>query len=346
MSSQITIRRYLRLVAYLPVRCTTLSRGHLLGKVIAGKTKFISPGGLGLLPADIIPLRTDVLVQVSQGEPLRARIIWHDRPRSTDLQTSILHGVAFDHPVNPDQMRQWVISAQRQSHPRVPVRFDVEFTHAGQADHGTCVNLSRGGMFIATNRPPHPGTELLLRFKLQDPSETLSIPAGVAWTRGEEMASTNEEKLIWLRGEETWPGTLTGMGVMFLEVKPFEASLIGTVLDRLRDRTNMRRVPRIPCDLPTEYEVEGVGLCNGHIRNIAIGGLLLNSSRAIPEVGSDLRLCFSLPTSNRPVATVGKVRWTTDGRAGVEFVQLGQREQDEIYKYYATESASQAESHP
>lgn len=343
MSQHLNIRRYLRLVAYLPVRCTPLSRGQVGGKVTDGKTKFISPGGLGLLLDDIIPIKTAVLVQVSQGEPLRARVIWHDQPKPTDLQTNILHGVAFDQPVNPDQMRQWVLSAQRQSHTRVPVRFDVEFTHEGQANHGTCLNLSRGGMFIATNRPPRPGTELLLRFKLHDPSETLSIPAEVAWTRGEEMASTNEEKLIWLRGEETWPGTLTGMGVMFLDVKPAEATLIDTVVDRLRDRTNMRRFPRIPCDLPTEVEVEGVGLCSGRITNLGIGGVLLNAPRAIPHVGSDLHLRFSLPISKRPVATVGKVRWTTDGRAGVEFVQLGQREQDDIYKYYATESARQAE---
>lgn len=344
--SQINIRRYLRLVAYLPVNCTPLGRGQFLGKVIAGKTKFISAGALGLLLPDIIPLRTVVLVQVSQGEPLRGCIIWRDRPTATDLETSIPHGVALDEPIDTNLVRQWVISAQRQSHPRVPVRFDVEFTHAGKAKHGTCLNLSRGGMFLAADIPPPPGTELLLRFKLQDPSETLSVPAQVAWTRGKEMTSTVEEKLMWMRGEEIWPGTLTGMGIKFLAVEPSVAHAIDTVVDRLREQTNTRRFARIPCNLPTDYEVEGIGLCNGRIENIGIGGVLLNSQRPIPDVGSDLHLCFRFPLSTRPVATVGKVRWTTDGRAGVEFVQLGQREQDEIYKYYTSESARQPESSP
>lgn len=346
MPSQISIRRYLRLVAYLPVNCTPLSRGQFLGKAIAGKTKFISAGALGLLLPDIIPLRTDVLVQVSHGKQLRGRVIWRDQPSTTDLETSIPHGVALDQLVDADLVRHWVISAQRQSHLRVSVRFDVEFAHAGKAKHGTCLNLSRGGMFVAANAPPHPGTELVLRFTLEDPSEALSIPAQVAWTRGEEMASTNDEKLMWMRGEEVWPGTLTGMGVKFLAVEPFQARLIDAVVDRLRQHTNTRRFPRISCDLPTDYEVEGIGLCNGRIENIGIGGLRLNSPRPIPDVGSDLHLCFRFPLGTQPVATVGKVRWTTDGRAGVEFVQLGQREQDEIYRFYVTESARQSESRP
>jgi Tfp pilus assembly protein PilZ len=73
-------------------------------------------------------------------------------------------------------------------------------------------------MFIAiNNHPPPPGTEVLLRFKLQEHSHTLSIPAHV----------------MWIRGEENLPGAIPGMGVEFLAVDPLKTALIGSVVDRL-----------------------------------------------------------------------------------------------------------------
>jgi len=156
VSSYTHVRRYPRFLAYLPVQCTLLSHGQPTAKVVAGKTKSITPGGLGLLLPDTIPLRTSVSVQVCQEEPLRGHVIWLDRPMSTDLGTSIPHGVAFDQPVDEDRIRRWVQNAKHQAHPRVPAQFDVEFTEAGKARHGTCLNLSRGGVFIGTKDPPRP----------------------------------------------------------------------------------------------------------------------------------------------------------------------------------------------
>ena len=215
MSSHTHVRRYPRFLAYLPVQCTTLNHGRSKARMITGKTKSISPGGLGLLLPDTIPLRTSVSIQVCQDEPLTGLVIWLDRPTPTDLRTSIPHGVAFDHPVDVDQIRRWVLHAKHQAHPRVPVQFDVEFTEAGKTRHGTCRNLSRGGMFIETKDPPRPESELLLRFTLLDPPHTLSIPAQVVWV-------------------EIWPGVMTGMGVKFLTLNPSEATLIDTVVDRPR----------------------------------------------------------------------------------------------------------------
>ncbi len=215
MSSYTYVRGYPRLMVWLPVQCTLLSQGR---KVITGKTNSISPGGLGLLLPESIPLRTSVVVQVCLEEPLPGLVIWRDRPRPTGLGTSIPHGVAFDFLVDPDLIRQWVRHATPQSHSRVPVQFDVEFTQAGKAEHGTCLNLSKDGMFIALKDPPRPGTEILLRFKLQDhPSHTLSIPVQVAWVGEEDIG----------------PSAITGMGVEFLAVDPSKAALIGSVVDRL-----------------------------------------------------------------------------------------------------------------
>ena len=189
-----------------------------MAKVITGKTNSISPGGLGLLLPETIPLKTSVVVQVCLEEPLPGLVIWCNRPRPTNRGTSIPHGVAFDYLIDPDLIRQWVHHATPQSPSRVPVQFDVEFTQAGKAGHGTCLDLSRDGMFIAIKNPPRPETDILLRFKLQDSPHTLSIAAQV----------------VWMRGEEITPGATTGMGVKFLAVKPAEAALIDTAVDRLR----------------------------------------------------------------------------------------------------------------
>ncbi len=218
MSSYTNIPRYPRLWTYLPVQCTLLSHGQPTGKVITGRTQSVSAGGLGLLLPETIPLRTSVLVQVCEEEPLRGLVIWVDEPIPTGLGIRIPLGVAFDHPVDEDRIRQWVLNAMPQSRYRVPVQFDVEFTQVGKALQGTCLNLSRGGMFIATNHPLQPGNEILLRFKLQDhPSHTLSILAQV----------------VWMGGEEIGPSAITGMGVTFLAVNPLEAALIGSLVDRL-----------------------------------------------------------------------------------------------------------------
>ncbi len=186
--------------------------------MITGRANSISPGGLGLLLPETVPLRTSVVVQVCLEEPLPGLVIWCDRPRPTGLGISIPHGVGFDFLVDPDLIRQWVRHATPLSHSRVPVQFDVEFTQAGKAGHGTCLNLSRDGMFIAIKDPPQPGTEILLCFKLQDhPSHTLSIPAQIAW----------------LGEEDIGPSAITGMGVKVLAVDPSKAALIGSVVDRL-----------------------------------------------------------------------------------------------------------------
>ncbi|MEE9153404.1 MAG: PilZ domain-containing protein [candidate division NC10 bacterium] len=231
MSSYTHVRRYPRFLAYLPVQCTTLNRGRAKARMITGKTKSISPGGLGLLLPDTIPLRTSVSVQVCQEEPLRGHVIWLYGPMSTDLGTRIPHGVAFDQPVDEDRIRQWVLNANHQAHPRVRVQINVEFTGAGKVRHGTCLNLSRGGMFITTmDDSPTPGVVTLLCFELHETSHMLLIPAEVAW----------------MRGEASGPSTVTGMGVKFLEVNPSEDALIGAVVDRLRGEASSSPVSSLP----------------------------------------------------------------------------------------------------
>lgn len=121
-----------------------------------------------------------------------------------------------------DRVFQWMNHANQRSHPRVPVRFTVEVEQAEMVHHGTCLNLSQGGMFIATECPPATGTEILLDFAPPILVRPVSTPARVAWVRG--------------GGRKT--DTVTGMGVQFLNPEPYMAGVIGSVVDRLHQQAS------------------------------------------------------------------------------------------------------------
>ncbi len=103
-----------------------------------------------------------------------------------------------------------------------------------------------------------------------------------------------------------------------------------------------RRVsPRIPCDFSVDYEARGTRTQEGRIANIGTGGMLLTMQGGAPPLGADLLLRFHLPLSKRPIKAASKVRWVTQGTAGVEFGDLSLHAQDEMWRYYAKESAQQ-----
>ncbi|MFQ5658334.1 MAG: TIGR02266 family protein [Candidatus Methylomirabilales bacterium] len=215
------VRRWPRFLAYLPVECTALGPGRPRKRPLAGHTQWVSAGGLGLLLPRTLPVRIAVLVRVCDEQPRRATIVWSDQRMTDLLGSTIPHGVVFEEPVDPALVNQWVYQGEQQSRPRVPVHFEVKFQYAqtGRLGHGACLNLSRGGMFIATPRPARRGTEVLLYFTLPGMDHVLSVLARVAWKREEQT------------------GSISGMGLQFLGVNPLEAALIGAVVDRLRGKT-------------------------------------------------------------------------------------------------------------
>jgi hypothetical protein len=79
----------------------------------------------------------------------------------------------------------------------------------------------------------------------------------------------------------------------------------------------------------------------GRITNIGTAGVCLATERLILPVGLDLSLYFRLPLGKRPIQAGGTVRWVVEWRAGVELVQVGYQEQDEIWRYYVKEAARQ-----
>lgn len=219
MTPHTKVRRWPRFNAYLPIQCTALDAKSPDPRSLDGKTQCVSPGGLALLLPETVPPGTPVSVRVCEEEPRRGHIVWIDRRVPTFPGTTIPHGVAFDQPLDPALISQWMSHGGRQCEPRLPARFDVKFdsTHSRRSGHGTCLNLSQEGMFIATTRPARPGTEVLLHFKPPGLSHSLSVLARVAWKRGQKKGSS----------------AISGMGVQFLGVNPLEVTLIGGVVDRL-----------------------------------------------------------------------------------------------------------------
>lgn len=211
------VRRWPRFIAYLPVRCAVPVPGEARQTRHDGETLNVGVGGLALLLDETLPLGVPVLVEICGEEPLRGHVVWTDQRVRRVLGTKVAHGVAFEEPVEAARVGRWVHRAERRSHVRVPVRFDVECTHADITARGTCLNLGQGGMFIATERPVPPGTQITLHFELPSPGDPLSVPARVAW----------------MSRDETEPGAIPGMGVQFLDLKPLEAAVISSFVDRL-----------------------------------------------------------------------------------------------------------------
>ncbi len=104
---------------------------------------------------------------------------------------------------------------------------------------------------------------------------------------------------------------------------------------------DQRLSPRISCDLAVDYTARDMHAQTGRITNIGTAGVCLATQRLILPVGADLLLHFRLPIGRRPIQAGGTVRWAAQWTAGVELVHLGFQDQDEIWRYYAKESARQ-----
>lgn len=209
------VRRWPRFVAYLPVECVAFYPGQSNERRLAGKTVNVGAGGLAFLLEESLPLGSRVLVKVCEEEPVRGHVVWTDQRTRAVLGAIIAHGVAFEQPVDPARVGEWVRYGERRSNMRAPVKFDVEYAHAGGKARGTCLNVSQGGMFIATEGPVAPGTEVMLRLTPPGVFDPLSVPARVAWVSRDEAGR----------------GAITGMGVQYLDLKPFEAAVIGNLVD-------------------------------------------------------------------------------------------------------------------
>jgi hypothetical protein len=112
----------------------------------------------------------------------------------------------------------------------------------------------------------------------------------------------------------------------------------------MNDLAGERRSPRIPCDLPLEYEINGLGLRDGRITNLGTTGALLTTEDPVP-LGTEMVLNFRLPLTDRLLRTACKVKWVGVRSVGVVFAHLNFQEKDEIWRFYARESARKRQAH-
>jgi len=73
-------------------------------------------------------------------------------------------------------------SAESRTHPRVPLRLKIDyFKDPGVFLYDYSRNLGQGGLFIETEEPFTPGTDLHLSFILPEQSETVELMGKVRW---------------------------------------------------------------------------------------------------------------------------------------------------------------------
>ncbi len=99
----------------------------------------------------------------------------------------------------------------RRTSPRLPVRFSVMMDDGEHFDIVTAVNLSTGGLYIRTNEPLPPGTEVFL------------TPVGNAG----EVLETLRARVVWCADDKTGR---RGMGIQFVDVPADMESSVGSVV--------------------------------------------------------------------------------------------------------------------
>lgn len=217
---QPTERRHPRIEVYLPAQCTVFGpKGPQVP--MEGKTRYLSPGGAMLLLPIPIPLHTRLMVRLGEGPELRSRVVWTGQVFRTDLGAVKGHGIAFTRDLDAPTLKQILHSAQKQRTVRVPARFPVAYDHLEKQGRGTCFNLSKSGMFIATTDLVSVGEEMIVRVTAPGIRDALSLWSRVMWTNS-------------LEGGNFFPA---GMGVRFLELGATEVTHLSALLEKARPNT-------------------------------------------------------------------------------------------------------------
>lgn len=97
---------------------------------------------------------------------------------------------------------------------RHPLRVHVDYTSAHNFYTGSSENISRGGIFVATNTPAAVG-ELL--------NVSLTVP-------GLDLPCTVACEVRWVRGPSEEPGSEPGMGLRFLKIDAQTEAAIDTFM--------------------------------------------------------------------------------------------------------------------
>ena len=110
------------------------------------------------------------------------------------------------------------IAAKRTSL-RVPTQLRVSFDSSGELQECLMTNISRGGVFIATNDPLEVGSVIRLRIGIEDTGRILELEGSVAVVNAGADLCSNER----------------GMGIRFTELTEEQEALVQQIYGRALD---------------------------------------------------------------------------------------------------------------
>ena len=105
-------------------------------------------------------------------------------------------------------------SEDRRAHPRMPIMIPVEYSNITDFFVDYALDISHGGMFIATEREIEPGTEVEIRFKLPELG-SIFVAKGTVVRRGATPKLPHVEN-----------APATGIGIKFHPLSPKSRNII------------------------------------------------------------------------------------------------------------------------
>lgn len=131
------------------------------------------------IKADPALPNTSVIVMLATGDSHeRARAI---RAGADDVIAKPLSRVALIEAVN-----RYMSSVPTRGQPRIPLALSADVQFGDKDFSGVVRNISRGGIFLETDRSFAPGTELAVRFVLPDTRTPFETTAEVLWRKVDE----------------------------------------------------------------------------------------------------------------------------------------------------------------
>ncbi len=100
----------------------------------------------------------------------------------------------------------------RRKHPRARISIGVQYKALDLFETNTILNISKGGMFIKTNKPHPLGTVLSLEFTLPGRKESIHATGLVVWNHKPTQTSISSYA--------------PGMGVKLTKIEPGDLALI------------------------------------------------------------------------------------------------------------------------
>jgi uncharacterized protein (TIGR02266 family) len=187
----------------------------LLDKFISDYTRNISQGGLFIRSERQLEHGTELTFRLNVAgleEPLtvRGRVAWVRTPEQAKREAKEPGmGVQFVYASDEErrQVEQTVADLiedrappsraaepeTRRTHRRLPLELKVEYNDLDVFITEYTRNISKGGVFIRSDRQLEPGTELLFKLHVPRLMEPLDLKGRVAWVRSAEQASDAQQ---------------------------------------------------------------------------------------------------------------------------------------------------------